>query len=269
MMRMSNAAARRATSWPIRPRPARPSVFSRTSSPRNFFFSHLPCFIALSAAGRWRAIARISPTASSATLTLFAPGAFITTMPRALAAATSTLSTPVPARAMTRSFGAAPMMADVTLVALRTTMASASATSPASCSGARPVRASTFQPSARSRSSADAGRSSATTIFNVGSGKRRRRRVDDVPRHQHSTPQLPQTPSIICGWRRRAISPRRATDSRRHGETFCVDPYRRVSVARLCNSRTTMVQTAKMFGIAWRSRISQGVFNRVFNRNCA
>ena len=57
---------------------------------------------------------------------LLAPGAFMTTMPRALAAATSTLSTPVPARAMTRSFGAAAISGAVTLVALRTTRASAS-----------------------------------------------------------------------------------------------------------------------------------------------
>jgi hypothetical protein len=49
----------------------------------------------------------MSATASSATLMLLAPGAFMTTMPRVLAAGTSTLSTPVPARAMTRSFGAA------------------------------------------------------------------------------------------------------------------------------------------------------------------
>ena len=40
---------------------------------------------------------------------LFAPGAFMTTMPRAVAAGTSTLSTPVPARAITRSLGAAAM----------------------------------------------------------------------------------------------------------------------------------------------------------------
>jgi hypothetical protein len=106
----------------------------------------------------------MSPIASSATLTLLAPGAFITTMPRALAAATSTLSTPVPARAITRSFGAAPMMAAVTLVALRTTSASALARSAASASGVRPVRASTDHPSARSSSIAEAGRSSATTI---------------------------------------------------------------------------------------------------------
>ena len=56
---------------------------------------------------------------------LLAPGAFITTMPRALAAFTSTLSTPVPARAIARSLGAASIRAAVTFVALRTTMASA------------------------------------------------------------------------------------------------------------------------------------------------
>ena len=53
----------------------------------------------------------------------------MTTMPRALAAGTSTLSTPVPARAITRSRGAAAISAAVTFVALRTTSASASARS--------------------------------------------------------------------------------------------------------------------------------------------
>ena len=65
--------------------------------------------------------ARIAPapastrTACSATLMLLAPGAFTTRMPRALAAATSTLSTPVPARAMMRRCGAASSSARVDL----------------------------------------------------------------------------------------------------------------------------------------------------------
>ena len=55
-----------------------------------------------------------------------------------------------------------------TFVALRTISASASARSAASAAGVRPERASTTQPaSARSSSSAEAGRSSAMTIFNV------------------------------------------------------------------------------------------------------
>ena len=49
--RMPNARARCATSWPMRPRPAMPSVLPRSSVPRKRFFSHLPSFIARSAAG--------------------------------------------------------------------------------------------------------------------------------------------------------------------------------------------------------------------------
>ena len=52
-----------------------------------------------------------------------------------MAAGTSTLSTPVPARAITRSFGAAAISASVTCVALRTTSASASARSRARSAG--------------------------------------------------------------------------------------------------------------------------------------
>jgi hypothetical protein len=73
----------------------------------NFFFSHSPRFIDASAAGIGRASDSIRAMASSATLTLLAPAAFMTRIPRAVAAGTSTLSTPVPARAITRSFGAA------------------------------------------------------------------------------------------------------------------------------------------------------------------
>ena len=91
----------------MRPSPTSPRVFDRISAPANFDFSHFEVFIDASAAGIFRAIDRMSPIASSATLKLFAPGAFMTTMPRAVAAGTSTLSTPVPARAMTRSLGAA------------------------------------------------------------------------------------------------------------------------------------------------------------------
>src|SRR4030095_3558675 len=71
------------------------------------------------------------------------------------------------------------MSGAVTLVALRTTIASASTTSVASWSGARPVRASTFHPSARSTSRAEEGRSSATKIFNVGIRDEASRRVDE------------------------------------------------------------------------------------------
>ncbi len=79
-----------------------------------------------SAAGSFRANDKSCAMASSATLILFAPGAFMTTMPRVLAASTFTLSTPVPARAIALSFLPAAMISGVTFVALRTTSASAS-----------------------------------------------------------------------------------------------------------------------------------------------
>ena len=98
----------------------------------------------------WRASESISPSVSSATLVLAAPGAFITTMPRVLAASRSMLSTPAPARAIARSFGEPAISAAVTLVAERTISASASAIAGSSSAGVRPVAASTLQPSSRS-----------------------------------------------------------------------------------------------------------------------
>ncbi len=129
---MPKARARAATSWPMRPRPMTPSVLPRSSAPVSRFLSQTPRFIAASAAGTARASASISASACSATLTLLAPGEFMTTMPRAVAAATSTLSTPVPARAITRSLDASAITDASTVVALRTISASASARSRAS-----------------------------------------------------------------------------------------------------------------------------------------
>ena len=62
--------------------------------------------------------------ACSAVVTLLPPGVFITTMPRRVAASTSMLSTPMPARPMTRSRRAASMTSRVTVVELRTINAS-------------------------------------------------------------------------------------------------------------------------------------------------
>ena len=62
----------------------------------------------------------------SAALMVLPPGVFITTTPRAVAASTSTLSTPTPARPTTLSRGAAAKRSAVTRLALRTMRASAS-----------------------------------------------------------------------------------------------------------------------------------------------
>src|ERR1035441_10973658 len=65
---------------------------------------------------------------SSAVEMVLPPGVFITTTPRWVAASTSTLSTPTPARPTTRNCGAASITLRVTLVSERTTIATTSLT---------------------------------------------------------------------------------------------------------------------------------------------
>ena len=65
------------------------------------FFSHLPAWVEASACGICRARANIIAMACSAVVIELPKGVFITMTPRAVAAATSTLSTPIPARPMT------------------------------------------------------------------------------------------------------------------------------------------------------------------------
>ena len=70
--------------------------------------------------GSARASANIMAMACSAVVMALPYGVFITTTPRAVAAGTSTLSTPMPARPTTLRFGAASSSSRVTLVAERT-----------------------------------------------------------------------------------------------------------------------------------------------------
>ena len=65
---------------------------------------------------------------NSAVEIVFPPGVFITTMPRSVAASTSTLSTPTPALPTTFRFGAASITFRVTFVSDRTTNAETFAT---------------------------------------------------------------------------------------------------------------------------------------------
>ena len=83
------------------------------------FFSHLPAWVEASAAGISRAKANISAMACSAVVMELPKGVFMTMTPRAVAAATSTLSTPMPARPTTLSRGARAKMSAVTFVAER------------------------------------------------------------------------------------------------------------------------------------------------------
>src|SRR2546422_98381 len=136
---MPNARATCATCPPIRPSPTTPIVLPRSSVPSNRLRSHSPRRIASAAQGMWRTNASSSPIACSAALTVFAPGAFITAMPRRVAAWTSIVSTPVPARATTWRRGARANRSAVTWVSLRTTSACAPATAPSRSSRALPL----------------------------------------------------------------------------------------------------------------------------------
>jgi hypothetical protein len=107
------------------PVPITPRVLPNSSRPEeNFFFSQLPARVLCEASATCRASASSKATVCSATDTLLPPGAFITTTPRRVAALRSMLSTPVPARPITRSRVAAASRSAVTLVALRTASAS-------------------------------------------------------------------------------------------------------------------------------------------------
>ncbi len=84
------------------------------------FFSHLPAWVDRSACGSSRARANIMAMACSAVVIELPKGVFITTMPAAVAAGMSTLSTPMPARPITFSFLAAAITSLFGLVAERT-----------------------------------------------------------------------------------------------------------------------------------------------------
>ncbi len=108
----------------MRPKPRMASVLSASSTPAKRLRSQRPCTSAAWASGMRRASASMSATACSAAESMFDCGALQTRMPRAVAASTSTLSTPVPARPTTRRRSAAAISSASTFVAERTTSAS-------------------------------------------------------------------------------------------------------------------------------------------------
>ena len=86
----------------------------------NRFFSHWPAWVERSACGICRASASISAIVCSAAVIELPNGVFITITPRAVAAGTSMLSTPMPARPITFSRSAAAITSALTRVADRT-----------------------------------------------------------------------------------------------------------------------------------------------------
>ena len=103
----------------MRPKPRMPSVFSYSSAPESFERSQRPSRSDWCARGTLRATASISAIVCSAAATMFDCGALATTMPRLVAASTSTLSTPMPARPTTFSLSARAIRSAVTWVAER------------------------------------------------------------------------------------------------------------------------------------------------------
>ena len=86
--------------------------------------SHAPAVSAACAWGMLRACASTRPIVCSAAETMFDCGAFTTMIPRRVAASTSTLSRPIPARPTTLSDEARPSTSSVTFVWDRTISAS-------------------------------------------------------------------------------------------------------------------------------------------------
>src|SRR3954453_9978166 len=101
-----------------------PSVFSMSSTPEKRERSQRPATRLACAWGTLRASARSSAIVCSAAVTTFDCGAFATTMPCLVAAPTSALSTPTPARPMTRRLRAPAMAPETTFAAERSRMPS-------------------------------------------------------------------------------------------------------------------------------------------------
>ena len=128
------------------PQPMMPSVLPVSSTPMNFDFSHLPAWVDALAAGSWRAKANIRAIACSPVVMELPNGVFITTMPRAVAAGTSTLSTPIPARPITFRFLAEAKRSAMTLVDERIARPSKLPMMALISSGFRPTFCSTSMP---------------------------------------------------------------------------------------------------------------------------
>src|SRR5262245_58966344 len=153
--------SRVATRTPIRPRPTMPTTLPCSSMPVYWDRCQRPPLSVWSATATFRAVASSNATACSAADTMLDCGALTTMTPALVAAGTSTLSRPTPARAMTRNRGAAARASASTLVALRMINASTSARAGSSASRSAP---STWRTSYSSSSRAiPAGDSSSAT----------------------------------------------------------------------------------------------------------
>ncbi len=150
---------------PIRPKPITPRVLSAISTPVYLLRFHSPPTNEACAAGICLARAINKPTASSAAETMLEVGAFTTITPAWVAAATSTLSRPTPARATTFRFLAAAKTSASTVVADRTKIAEASLTAASRAGRSVP---STFLTSKSGPSAARVAGDSSSAINTIG-----------------------------------------------------------------------------------------------------
>src|SRR5512132_771617 len=191
---MPKALQRWATSAPTRPRPRMPRVLPYSSVPWKRPRSQRPSRRAKWAWGMLRAWARIRATVCSAAEMTLDWGALTTMIPSRVAAATSTLSRPMPARPTTLRWPPASSTSASTLVADRTTRASAPVTAASSSSRVMEPRASTSW----------AVRSSSTPASASGSAIRTlamRSTLPLVPQPRHHAAQR------LAGLRDRVVGP--------------------------------------------------------------
>src|SRR5918998_2590419 len=170
---MPKPSARCATSWPMRPKPSTPSVFSYTSTPLNLERSQAPAVSDRCACGTLRASARSIARVCSAAVITFDCGAFATTTPRLVAASTSTLSTPTPARPTTFRRSARPSRPSSRVVAERIRIPSNSPMRRSSSPASQSTPSSTSRPASRRRSTPDLPIFSLTRTFTSGCGRSR------------------------------------------------------------------------------------------------
>src|SRR3954464_3304296 len=188
---MPKPSARCATSWPMRPKPSTPSVFSYSSTPLKDERSQAPPVSEPCACGTLRASASSIASVCSAAVITFDWGALATTTPRFVAASTSTLSTPTPARPTTLSRSARSIRSPGSLVADRIRIPSNSAMRRSSSPSSQPTPSSTSRPASRSSCTPDSPIFSLTRTFTSGRRRDRHARVEeDALRGGDAGPQL-------------------------------------------------------------------------------
>src|SRR3954465_7589450 len=165
---MPKPRARWATSWPMRPKPRTPRTFSLSSTPLKRDRSQAPPTSEECACGTLRARASSIAIVCSAAVITFDCGALATITPCLVAASTSTLSTPTPARPTALRFSALASRSAVSLVPERIRMPSKSPIRRSSSPSSQSTPSSTSKPASRSSWTPESPIFSLTRTFTSG-----------------------------------------------------------------------------------------------------